>query len=139
MWFRAVTSACQPGSTTMVWCGSMISAAPATFAPGPRCSRRWTRRVVPGALGVEPCPLLRLGRPGVERCLRLVDIGAAADGLDFKGLDDDALAVEDEAELLAVRGLEGGDHRRTGQAARGRTRLRGCRGSSIGIGVSVPS
>src|SRR5450755_2919633 len=32
-WFLAVISARQPSSTTMVWCGSMISAGPSTAAP----------------------------------------------------------------------------------------------------------
>ena len=42
MWFTAVTAACQPSSTTIVWCGSMIRAGPITVLPGVRPSRRCT-------------------------------------------------------------------------------------------------
>ena len=38
-WFFAVIAACQPGSTTMVWCGSMMIAGPLTLWPGVSWSR----------------------------------------------------------------------------------------------------
>ena len=38
-WFFAVIAACQPGSTTTVWCGSMTIAGPFTLWPGASWSR----------------------------------------------------------------------------------------------------
>ena len=42
MSLRAVSASFQPGSTTMVWCGSMTSAGPASAAPGTSASRSTT-------------------------------------------------------------------------------------------------
>ncbi len=117
----------------------MISAAPATTDARREMLTEVDAGVVPAALGVEPCPLFRLGCPGVERRFRLVDVGATADRLDFEGFDDDALAVEDEAELLAVRRLEGRDHRRRRKqlaAGQGRHRVED-RDRDRGIGSLV--
>ena len=102
-------------------------------------------RFVPAA-GIEPRRLVRPHLLFVERRFRFVDIGAAANRLHLDALDDDLLAFEHEAELLAVRRLEVGDHLLTGASATlslppcGGGSGRGVRSpTSIGIGVSVPS
>ena len=60
MWFSAVTSACQPGSTTVVAFASRISAGPRTVSPassasrsstGARCSRPPVQSATPSITG----------------------------------------------------------------------------------------
>mgnify|MGYP003693792735 CR=1 FL=1 len=46
-WFFAVIAACQPGSTTMVWCGSMMIAGPFDLVAGLKLIAGVDGRVVP--------------------------------------------------------------------------------------------
>ena len=79
---RAVTSACQPGSTTMVWCGSMTRAGPATRAPGFEVVAQEDGGVVPGAAGIEA---------GLRRRRRELRRTAAASGSSIAGAAADCL------------------------------------------------
>ena len=62
---------------------------------------------LPGALSIDAGAGMRLRLVAGERLFRLGEVGAAADRLHLEALDHDRLVFEDEAELLAVRRLEG--------------------------------
>ena len=73
------------------------------------------RGVVPGAVGIERVRRVRLRASPRQRHLAARRCRRRRRPPPPRGFDDDRLAVEDEAELLAVRRLEGGDHRVGGE------------------------
>jgi hypothetical protein len=104
-WSRAVMRAVQPGSITMVWFASMISAGPVTVLPGVSPSRR----KMPASCHWPPEKSGRVvsvdGRFPVSGCSGSGGAGVLA-ALDLDRLDHDGLVGRDEAELRLVRGLE---------------------------------
>ena len=111
-WLSAVTSAVQPGSTTVVALASRISAG-----PGMRSSRRQRlavehRRLVLGAGGPERDRVDRLRRVAAvaRRQRRLLHPLAGGGHLGDAGLDHHLALRRGEAEALAVRGGEGVQH-----------------------------
>ena len=131
-----VTVARQPGSTMIVWCGSMMSAGPATAWPGLRRVAQEDLRRLPGALGVDAHAGMRMRFVIGERVLRLGDGGAAAHRLHLEALDHDRLVLEDEAELLAMRRLEGRDHGGEGKEGTASSFGRAARTSDEGASLS---
>ena len=106
----AVISACQPGSTTMVWCGSMMRAGPSTLWPGVSCSRVIDAR--PRA--IRRCEKNCVRRGGRGRACRAWSCASSRGtcappptaSTDDR-LDDQLLVSVDEAEARLVRRLEG--------------------------------
>ena len=112
-WFSGVTSAVQPGSTTVVALASRISAGPRSVSPASRASRSKT-----GASAAAPSTK---SGDGVEHGGRLAGRAGGEGGflhrlaggghLGDAGLDHQLAFRGGEAEALAMRGGEGGDHR----------------------------
>ena len=141
-WFLAVTSACQPSSTTIVWFGSMTSAGPAMRWPGCKRFAQQDARIVPGAVGKEARLARGLGQ-GVfrERRFRLREFRAAADRLDRDRFHHEFFRLVDKSETGAVRRLEGGlhgveRHRFRAAAARSLDHVGGDFECGVGAGIA---
>ena len=126
-----MSTACQPGSTTTVWCGSMMMAGPSPAAGG-QVSRRLDVGVVPAAAGKNRvragrCPAGR-DRRGQRRARR--DSAPRRRPPRPNHLDDQRFVRLDEAEALACAASNAASHARRAlrRAVTGRARCR-CRRS----------
>ena len=118
-WFFGVISARQPGSTTIVWCGSMTSAGPSTprrsaarraDRRSPRAMRPW-RRCASYAVAARPtrCDASRRGSARAARLDREKRAAPPTASADTASITS-AFGRVDEAEPRRMRRLEGAPH-----------------------------